>query len=141
MMAVFTIYIPQTWPCPIEFSAGDLWKNPEKLSFVVKNDGPKPITKLSITSEIFLAPQESRRPSSSQWSSKTVIPPGNEQSLDKPGIPPASAQKIIGWIFLPTSVKYADGTQRCPERGRECFRIFWRELEHPEGSLIAGLTL
>ena len=32
MMAVYTIYAAPTRPCPIEFVAGDFWKNPETFS-------------------------------------------------------------------------------------------------------------
>lgn len=132
MMAVFTIYVPQTRPCPIEFLGGDFWANPEKLSLVVKNSGQKPIAQLAVTSEIFLAPQDLRRPSSFQWSSKNTIASGKEQSIDKPGIPPASAQKILGWVFFPSSVKYADGTEWSPKSEGECFHVTWRDPEHPD---------
>lgn len=123
---------PQTRACPIAFLGGGFWNNPEKLSLTVKNIGQKPITHLAITSEIFLAPQDLRRPASFQWSSTTTIVPGAEQSIDKPGIPPASAQKILGWVFFPSSVKDADGTEWTPKSEGECFQVIWRDEEHPD---------
>jgi len=131
MMAVYTIYIPQVRPCPVSFPGGDLWKNFDKLSLTVKNIGRKPILRIGIISEIFLAPQDLRRPSSFQWSSKNAIPPEATQILEKPGIPPTSAQSILGWVFFPSFVKYADGTEWLPEREGECFTVIWRDSDHP----------
>jgi len=132
MMAVYIIYVPQKRSCPVLFSGGELWNNPDKLSLTVKNNGPKEIARLGITSEIFLAPQDLRRPSSSQWSSVNAIPPGRDQTIEKPGISAKSAQSIMGWAFFPSFIKYADGTEWSPQKEGECFRVIWRDPEHPD---------
>ena len=130
-MAVFTIYKPQPRRCPVEVVSGDLWNNPQNLSITVKNVGRKPISRMFITSDILLAPQDLRRPANFSWSSKDTIAPGETQTLNKAGIPSSSASKIMGWIFFPSSIKYADGTEWIPESEGECFKAIWRDAQHP----------
>ena len=132
MMAVYTVYAAPTRPCPIEFVAGEFWKNPETFSLTVRNTGKKPIRQLRLTSEMFLAPQDLRRPFNAEWSSTKPIPPGQEQTLEKPGVPTASAQSVIGWVFFPSSVKYEDGSTWTPQSEGECFDVIWRGAQHPD---------
>jgi len=132
MMAAYTIYPPQTRSCPVEFVNGDLWNNEEKLALTIKNASHKPIRQLAITSEIFLAPQDLRRPSDFGWSSKAAIAPGEEKTLEKPATQSESMKKIIGWAFFPAMVKYEDGTEWLPQREGECFKVIWRDSDHPE---------
>ena len=140
MMAVFTIYKPQARQCPVEFVSGDLW-DPQKMTLDVKNAGRKPISQMFITSEMLLAPQDLRRPANFQWSSKNGIAPGAEQTLEKPGIPSGSAAKILGWVFFPSIIKYADGTEWVPENDGECFKAIWRDSQHPELPALPPLQL
>jgi hypothetical protein len=133
MMALYTIYAPAKHACPIAFvGSGDFWKNPETLSLNVKNTSRKPITSLNLTSEMFLAPQDLRRPFNFVWSSTKPIPAGQEQTLEKPGNRSTSTQPVMGWVFFPTSVKYEDGTTWQPGSEGECFRVFWRDPQHPD---------
>jgi hypothetical protein len=132
MMVVYTIYKPQSRPCPVEIVEGDLWKNPEKLSLTVKNASTRPIRQVAIISEILMAPQDLRRPFNSGWTSKAPIAPKEEQAIEQPGIPAASAQKILGWVFFPASVKYQDGTEWLPTNEGECFKVIWRDPDHPD---------
>lgn len=131
MMAVYTIYTAPARPCPVEFVAGEFWKNPETFSLTVKNTSSKSIRQLRLTSEIFLAPQDLRRPSNFQWSSDSVIAPGQQKVLEKPGIPAASAKNILGWVFFPYSVKYEDESEWHSQSEGECFKVIWRDAEHP----------
>lgn len=132
MMAVYTIAAPPPRACPVAFVGGEFWKDPDKFTLKVKNTGNKTITKLTITPEMFLAPQDLRRPYNLQWTSGNPIPSGREQILEKPGLPLASAQGILGWVFLPTTIKYEDGTIWRPEHEGECFNVIWRDPQHPE---------
>ncbi|HEY3974159.1 MAG TPA: multicopper oxidase domain-containing protein [Candidatus Sulfotelmatobacter sp.] len=132
MMAVYTIYASPRRACPIAFGEGDFWKHPENFTLTVKNIGSKPITSLTITSEMLLAPQDLRRPFNGEWRSDKTILPGQEQSLEKPGIRAASAQSVIGWVFFPYSVKYEDGTNWRAESEGECFHVIWRDENHPD---------
>ncbi len=132
MMAVYTIYTPPTRPCPIAFLGGDFWKHPESFSLNVKNTNGKAIGSVILTTEMFLAPQDLRRPFNFEWSSTKPISPGQEQTLEKPGSGSASAQKVMGWVFFPSSVKYEDGTTWHPETEGECFGVIWRDPQHPD---------
>jgi hypothetical protein len=73
-----------------------------------------------------------RRPFNAEWSSAKPIPPGQEQTLEKPGIRAASSQSVLGWVFFPYSVKYEDGTSWHPQSEGECFTVIWRDPQHPE---------
>ncbi|MGA2218438.1 MAG: multicopper oxidase domain-containing protein, partial [Terracidiphilus sp.] len=132
MMAVYTVYAPPERACPLVFTTGDFWKNPENFTLTVKNTSHKPIASLTLTTEMFLAPQDLRRPFNSEWSSANPILPGQEQTLEKPGIRAASAQSVLGWVFFPNLVKYEDGTSWHPQSEGECFRVIWRDPQHPD---------
>ncbi len=132
MMAVYTIYAPPTRSCPVAVVGGDFWKDPEKFTLTVKNTGSKTITSLRLMPEMFLAPQDLRRPFNSEWSSAKPIPPGQEQTLERPGIRADSAQAVLGWVFFPSSVKYEDGTTWRPQSEGECFNVIWRDPHHPD---------
>ena len=132
MMAVFTIYAPPSRPCPLAFLAGDFWKHPESFSLTVKNTGDKPINKLILTSEMFVAPGDLRRPPNFQWSSTMAIPPGEEQTLEKRGMSATSAQSVLGWVFFPAEVKYQDGSIWHAQSEGECFQVIWRDAQHPD---------
>jgi manganese oxidase len=132
MMAVYTIAAPPTRACPVAFVGGGFWKDPEKFTLTVKNTGSKTITSLRLTPEMFLAPQDLRRPFNSEWSSAKPMLPGQEQTLEKPGIRADSAQAVLGWVFFPHSVKYEDGTSWLSQSEGECFDVIWRDPQHPD---------
>jgi len=132
MMAVYTIAAPPTRACPVAFAGGDFWKDPEKFTLTVKNTSSKTITSLRITPEMFLAPQDLRRPFNSEWTSTKPILPGQEQTLEKPGIRAESAQAVLGWVFFPHSVKYEDGSSWLAQSEGECFDVIWRDPQHPD---------
>jgi manganese oxidase len=132
MMAVYTIASPPTRSCPLAFVGGDFWKDPEKFKLAVKNTGSKTITSLRITPEIFLAPQDLRRPFNAEWSSTKPIAPGQEVTLEKPGVRADSAQTVLGWVFSPSSIRYEDGSVWRPQSEGECFKVIWRDEQHPQ---------
>jgi FtsP/CotA-like multicopper oxidase with cupredoxin domain len=132
MMAVYTIAAAPTRSCPVAFVGGDFWKHPENFTLTVKNTGNKTITGLRLMPEMFLAPQDLRRPFNAEWSSTKPIAPGQEQTLEKPGIRADSAQTVMGWAFFPSSVKYDDGIAWSPQSEGECFHVIWRDAQHPD---------
>jgi hypothetical protein len=132
MMAVYTVYAPPARACPLAFIGGDFWKRPENFTLTVKNLSDKPIASLALTSEMFLAPQDLRRPFNAEWLSAKPILPGQEQTLEKPGVRAASAQSVLGWAFFPDSVKYKDETTWRAQSEGECFDVIWREQQHPD---------
>lgn len=132
MMAIFTIYPPPNRACPVAFTAGDFWQHPENFSLTVKNTSGKTISNMSIVPEMFLAPRDLRRAYGSEWSLSKPISPAEEETLQKPGIRASSAQSVLGWVFYPYSVKYADGSTWRAQSEGECFHVFWRDKNHPE---------
>jgi FtsP/CotA-like multicopper oxidase with cupredoxin domain len=132
MMAIYTIYKPPAQSCPLAFAGGDFWKHPENFTLTVKNISGKPISNLTLTSEMFLAPQDLRRPNNAEWSSTKPILPGQEQTLEKSGIRASSAQTVLGWVFFPYMVKFEDGTTWHAQSEGECFDVIWRDAQHPD---------
>ncbi|MFZ1009621.1 MAG: multicopper oxidase domain-containing protein [Candidatus Sulfotelmatobacter sp.] len=132
MMAVYTIYVPPTRHCPITFVAGDFWKNQETSTLTVKNTSDKPIASMTVTSEMFLAPQDLRRPYNAAWLSNKPILPGQELTLEKPASHSGSVQTVIGWVFFPSVVKYQDGSTWQSQSEGECFKAIWRDPQHPD---------
>ncbi len=132
MMAIYTIYPPPNPHCPVKFTAGNFWGTSGKFTVTVKNSSGKPIRNLTVTAEDFLAPQDLRRPFDFTWTSTSTIPPNQEQTIEKPAYPEASAQAVRGWAFLPTAITYTDGTSWHPKNDGECFKVFWQDKDHPE---------
>lgn len=137
MMAVYTVYAPTTRQCPVAFTAGDFWKHSDgaavtNSTLTIRNNGSKAIVSASLMSEMLFAPGDLRRPFNSQWIASKPIPPGQEQTLEKPALPVASAQGVMGWAFFPISVKYEDGSSWHSESEGECFGVIWRDQQHPE---------
>ena len=141
MMAVYTIYPPQTRTCPLTLVEGNFWNNPEKFSLTVRNTSGKTIDNFSLTSEMFLAPQDLRRVFNGDWHSAKPLSPGEQQDLEKSGVPPASAQKVLGWVFFPNSVRYQDGSTWHSQNTGECFHVFWRDPQHPDQPALPPLQM
>jgi len=131
MMAVYTIYSPPSRQCPIQFGAGDFW-NLDKNFLTVKNVSGKPIKNVGLTFEHLLTPQDLRRPFDSNWPSPKPLAAGQEEVLERPAYPAASAQGLMGWVFLPYLIQYEDGTKWTPTQDDECFHVYWRDKDHPE---------
>lgn len=131
MMAIYTIYLPENPACPVKFPAGEFWDTPSKLALTVKNTSGKTIKSLTLRAEHFLAPQDLRRPFDSVWSWDKMLPAGEQQVLERPAYSSAAAQPVLGWVFFPSTVEYADGTKWTPKHEGECFRAFWRDKDHP----------
>jgi hypothetical protein len=141
MMAVYTIYPPQTRACPLSFVAGNFWDNPEKFSLTVRNTSGKTMENFSLTSEMLVAPQDLRRVFSGDWHSAKALSPGEQQDLEKAGVPPASTQKVLGWVFFPNAVKYQDGSTWHAQNTGECFHVFWRDPQHPDQPALPPLQM
>ena len=132
MMAVFTISAASLRSCPIDITGGDFWKHPETFSLSVKNTSAKTITSMTLTPELLMSPQDLRLPYNVQWSTTKPIPPGQEQTLEHTGVPAASAQTVMGWVFFPHVIHYDDGTAWRPTSEGECFHVIWRDAQHPD---------
>lgn len=130
-MAVYIVY-PPARACPVSFSGGDFWQRPESFSLTLKNTSSKPIRNVSVISEMFLAPNDLRRPYNFEWPPTGTIAPGQQQTLQRTGIRASSAPTVLGWVFFPYSVKYSDGSVWQPQGEGECFQVFWRDKGHPE---------
>jgi hypothetical protein len=142
MMATFTIYQPSTRSCPIKFTAGNFWNTADNFSLTVENVSGKPIQSLTLESEHFLSPQYLHRPFEGHpWASDQPLEPGQQQTLQKKAYPPAVEQSVLGWVFFPETIKFADGSVWKPEQDGECFDVFWREKDHPKLEVLPPLQM
>jgi FtsP/CotA-like multicopper oxidase with cupredoxin domain len=132
MMAVYTIYVPQSRPCPIQFTSADFWNSSRKNSLTLKNNSGKNIKSITLTFDHLLTAQDRHRPFNNDWTATAPVPAGHEETLERLGYFPAIAQQVTGWILFPSAIQYEDGTKWRPEQQDECFQIFWRDKEHPE---------
>ena len=133
MMAVYTITAPPTRACPVAFVGGDFWKDPEKFTLTVKNTQQQDHYQFARSCRrCFWRPRICGGRSTAEWSSAKPILPGQEQTLEKPGIRADSAQAVLGWVFFPHSVKYEDGTSWLAQSEGECFQVIWRDQQHPD---------
>lgn len=141
MMATYTIYKAPTRPCPIKFIAGNFW-NAEQFSLTVENASGKPIQSFALESAHFLAPQYLHRPFEGYlWTWDRPIAPGQQQELDKKSYPISARQNILGWVFFPDVVKFADGSTWKAEQAGECFKVFWRDQDHPPMEVLPPLQM
>lgn len=142
MMATFTIYEPTTRACPVRFSAGNFWNNQQTLSVAVENVSGKEIQSLSVESEHFLSPGYLHRPfAGHSWTSNSAIPPGQKQTLEKPGYRGGLAHSVMGWVLFPQVIKFTDGTLWKSQHEGECFEVFWRDADHPKIDVLPPVQI
>jgi len=142
MMATYTIYQPSMRSCPIKFTAGNFWNTSDNFSLAIENISGKPIQRFTLESEHFLSPQYLHRPfEGHRWEDDQPLEPGQKQTLEKKAYPLAVQQSVLGWVFFPATIKFADGTVWKPEQDGECFDVFWREKEHPKLEVLPPLQM
>ena len=132
MMASFTIYEPPTRSCPLKLREGKFWNQPDKYTLDVENTSGKKIKAFSLGFEHFIAPQYMKRPFQSTLSSSQQLSPGQQQTLETKPYQQSIEQGILGWIFFPTRIIFADGSDWTPKERGECFQPFWRDSDHPD---------
>jgi manganese oxidase len=130
MMASFTIYVPSTKPCPLQFVSGKFWNTPDHYTLTVKNTSGKKIKSLALVFEHFTAPQLLHHPFSDSWTSDKPVEPGGEQGMEMKAYSQGGPD-ILAWVLLPSKISFADGTTWKPSERGECFGIFWRDQDHP----------
>jgi manganese oxidase len=140
MMATYTIYEPFTKPCPIKFVRGDFWSKLQNFSLTVENISGKPISNLELEAEQFLAPQYLHQPfEGHSWVSSQRLAVGEQRELTEKSYAHDAGDAILGWVFLPRSVEFTDGTSWKPHGDGDCFGDFWRDLDHPKLEVLPPL--
>jgi manganese oxidase len=142
MMVTYTIYEPFTRPCPLKFTSGDFWNPLGKFSLTVENVSGKPIQSFALESEHFLSPQYLHRPfEQHRWVWDQPVAPAQSQTLERKSYAQGAGQGVLGWVFFPQTIKFADGSVWTPVRDGECFDIFWRDREHPHLDVLPPLQM
>lgn len=134
MMTTFTVQArPRS--CPVRFTGGDFW-GPAGSGFQVRftNASGKTIGRVGLGSDVFIGAGD-LRPFYGEWVWEKPLPPNravtlhNNDNLHQSG-------GVLGWAFYPSDVRFADGTEWKPNQRGECFRIFWRDKEHPNVTVL-----
>jgi hypothetical protein len=142
MMVTYTIYEPPARSCPIKFIGGDFWNAPDKYSVTIENASGKLIQNVVLESEHFLSPQYLHRPfEEHRWIANHPMEPGQQQTVEKKAYSQSAGQNILGWVFLPDLVTFADGSIWKPERNGECFNVFWQDKTHPKLEVLPPLQM
>ena len=141
MMAVYTIYQPETCHSPLQFLSADPWQTPGKLPVIVKNTGTKPIQSMIVTYDLLMSPYYRRRPFDNSWNLSKPIQPGQSETFEMPGWLPAYADKVAGLVLFPKKITYSDGSTYQPADENECFSVFWRDKDHPHIEVLPPLQV
>jgi Multicopper oxidase len=129
MMATYTIYEPPP-SCPVRFAARDWEQMSGAATLEVKNASLKPIRSISVLSGYLVNVQE-LQPLILTWFSNAPMKPGRSQEVTI-GKEMFSDGGNLGVAFFPSSVVFEDGTEWKPRHLGECFRVYWREGDHPD---------
>jgi FtsP/CotA-like multicopper oxidase with cupredoxin domain len=128
MMASYTVYAPPR-SCPVALAAGDWESLATNPAIRVRNATSKPIRQVSLLSG-YLVSELELQPLVLAWSSDRTIPPGHENSLSL-GAELFSGSGDLGVAVFPSRIVYEDGSEWKPRRLGECFRVYWRDQQHP----------
>ena len=142
MMATYTIYRPQTRPCPLQFVSADFWNSAGKLTVTVRNIAPAPIQSLAVEFNHLMSAQSRRRPYVHEWVWTQAIAPGAEQTFQIPGYLPEFTDRMMGWVLFPHLIVYGDDKKWLPAEEGECFQVFWRDRDnHSQMPVLPPLQL
>ncbi|HLJ89805.1 MAG TPA: multicopper oxidase domain-containing protein [Candidatus Angelobacter sp.] len=137
MMATYTIYAPRP-SCPVSLAA-DNWEKLEGTSAIrVRNSTLKPIREISLLSGYMIGPAV--EPLVLAWNSDDPIPPGQDRPIEV-GTEMFAAKKNLGVAFFPSHILYEDGSEWKPQHLGDCFRIYWREKDHPQLPVLPAFQL
>lgn len=141
MMATYTIYEPQHCSSPIQFVSADFWE-PGKFHVAVKNVSSKPIAEMRVTFDYLAANLDRRRPpENNEWNFDTLIQPGQQYTFEMPGLLPNYAKQVLGYVLFPTTINFQDGKVWQPKSEGECFKVYWRDKEHPQMTVLPALQI
>jgi manganese oxidase len=138
MMATYTIYSPPR-SCPVAIVPEDWGRVAETSRVRVRNIGRKPIRQVSLLSG-YLVNSLELQPLFVAWSSDQPTQPGQEQTV-MVGSDLFSNGSNLGVAFYPGRVVYQDGTEWKPRQLGECFKIYWRDKDHPQLPILPPLQL
>jgi hypothetical protein len=128
MMVTYTIYSPPR-SCPVTLLPDDWNKLAGTSAIRVRNSSAKPIRQVSIMSG-YLESVLDLEPLILAWFSPGPLPSGQEQTVPI-GSELFSDGTNLGVAFYPSRIVYQDGSEWKPRQLGDCFKIYWRDKEHP----------
>jgi Multicopper oxidase len=129
MMATYTIYEPPR-SCPVTFAPAGWEQMSGAAALRVKNASLKPIRSVSVVSG-YLVNIQQLEPLILTWFSDAPIQTGQSRDVTI-GKEMFASGGNLGVAFFPSRVVFEDGTEWKPRRLGECFRVYWRNRDHPD---------
>ena len=129
MMATYTIYDPPR-SCPVNFAQSTWEQMSGAAALRVKNASLKPIRSVNILSGYLVNIQE-LEPLILTWFARTPMKPGQSQEVII-GKEMFDGKANLGVAFFPSRVVFVDGTEWKPRELGDCFRVYWRDRDHPD---------
>jgi manganese oxidase len=129
MMASYTIYAPPR-SCPVTLLPDDWNKLASASAIRIRNAGAKPIRQVGLLSGYMVSSLE-LQPLLLTWFSTAPVQPQREQAVTI-GEELFDSESSLGVAFFPARIVYQDGTVWKPHQLGDCFRIYWRDKQHPQ---------
>jgi hypothetical protein len=82
-----------------------------------------------------------RRPFNHEWTFPVDIAPGQGTTLATPAPGLKIEDGISGWVLYPEAVQYSNGDEWRPKPEGECFKVFWKDQDHPEMPILPSLQM
>ena len=140
MMATYTIYQPNHCSSPVGIISGKFWQT-DDYRVTVKNISTKSIKSIRLDFDYLMGPQVRRRPFNHEWTFPVDIAPGQGTTLATPAPGLKIEDGISGWVLYPEAVQYSNGDEWRPKPEGECFKVFWRDQDHPEMPILPSLQM
>jgi hypothetical protein len=128
MMVSYTVYAPPR-SCPVTLAHDDWVGLAAKPAIRIRNATLKPIQQVSLLSGYLVSTLE-LQPLVLAWSSDEPIAPGRESAVTV-GAELFAAGGNPGVAVFPSRIVYQDGSEWKPRQLGECFKIYWRDKQHP----------
>jgi hypothetical protein len=138
MTATYTIY-SEPRSCPIELIPGEWQQMRDASAVTIRNTGSKTIRRVTLLSGYIVSAQH-LQPLLVAWFSPGPAPPGQVQTITV-GKELFHGESGLGVAFFPSSVIYQDGTEWKPDQLGECFRVYWRNKDHPQLPVLPPIQL
>ncbi len=139
MMVTYTIYPPPPRFCPVTFAAEDWSQLAATPAIPIRNATAKPIRQVGILSG-YLINVLDLEPLVLSWFSPAPIKPGQEQTVPV-GSELFSNGSNLGVAFYPSHVVYQDGSEWKPHQLGDCFKIYWRNKDHPQLPVLPPIQI
>jgi hypothetical protein len=139
MMATYRIRPAHPRSCPVQFGDGNFWPGKPGFGMQLKNLTSKPIKQIRIESDAVIGLNRLTK-APEVWTIPLPIPPKHTTLIEMPN-QMAHAENILGWVVYPVDLQFADGSEWSPTERGECLRMYWRDKNHQDMSILPPVEM